>query len=485
MIKNRFFKIDFIKFKKLLAVGMLISFVFSLVPILKMSFYSRFAADDMIFAIRIKESLENSEGWMKLLSTTVDIVKHYYFIWQGTYVAIPVFSLQPGVFGDDYYFLTTWIMLGCLIFSTSYLLLVVCKKMLNLDIYSTIIVTVVVLSISIQMMPSINQGLYWFNGASFYIIFYSLLLVQVGRLFNIIITKKITIKKSIINLFILFLIAGGNYITGLLMFQILVLYAIYVFINHRTLFRNSLLLNVWYILFFLINVLAPGNSIRQKHFESQGVVETIIDSYYASYQSFSKINLLFLLSIVFLLPFLLEMKKVNFKVPVSVIIFILLSLYTSTFVPVLKTGYGVGTGRILNIRFFFLVLVIFLIVIVLLNKIKEYLEIRKMGKENSIGYILISSILIIFSLSTYINDKYSSGELTSQKIYNFIRDGGHLTFDEQYKDRLEKLKSEEKTIILSPIETNEILYPQDDIMMDWAKPGLEKWYGKKIIVSKD
>lgn len=47
-------------------------------------------------------------------------VKESYLGWQGSYAAIALFAIQPAVFGEQYYFLTTFILISIFIFSTFY-----------------------------------------------------------------------------------------------------------------------------------------------------------------------------------------------------------------------------------------------------------------------------------------------------------------------------------------------------------------------------
>lgn len=124
-------------FKKHLAIASLFILGMSLIPIVYLSFYSHISSDDYSFGILTRHSYLNDSNVLEAAAKTVH---KFYYSWQGTYSAIFIFALQPGIFGDKYYFLTTFVMLGTILFSISYFLYYLLVKILKIDKYSFIFI---------------------------------------------------------------------------------------------------------------------------------------------------------------------------------------------------------------------------------------------------------------------------------------------------------------------------------------------------------
>lgn len=111
-----------ISFQKLIIIIMDILFGISLLPLYYLSFFNRASGDDYGFGA------SNRMVWLEthsILSTlknafcyTISIWKS----WQGTWFSVFLFSLQPEVFSDKAYVITTFIMLTAYVITT-YLLL--------------------------------------------------------------------------------------------------------------------------------------------------------------------------------------------------------------------------------------------------------------------------------------------------------------------------------------------------------------------------
>ena len=118
--------------------------------------------------------MERNRLDMATILTAFSQVKKTYLDWQGTFSAVFLFALQPGVFGEQYYFITTFLLLGTFVIGTFYFLFVICNYYMKADKSSWIIVSVCVLTLSIQLVFSARESFYWFNGGIYYTFYYSL-----------------------------------------------------------------------------------------------------------------------------------------------------------------------------------------------------------------------------------------------------------------------------------------------------------------------
>jgi hypothetical protein len=103
----------------------------SLFPVLSVSRYDRMSADDYDFSIWTNDALRRGGSFGDTLSAAVGTVLNIYDTWQGTYSAVFLFSLQPGIWGHTWYPLTPVILITTLMAGLGYFLFVVCKRLLG------------------------------------------------------------------------------------------------------------------------------------------------------------------------------------------------------------------------------------------------------------------------------------------------------------------------------------------------------------------
>lgn len=80
--------------------------ILSIVPMIIISIFSRPCADDYNYAISTYHLIQSGD-WniFDLLKTAYEVDFHYYNTWQGLYSSAFILSLQPGIFGEKYYFM--------------------------------------------------------------------------------------------------------------------------------------------------------------------------------------------------------------------------------------------------------------------------------------------------------------------------------------------------------------------------------------------
>jgi len=90
-------------------------------PILLISGYNYPSADDWSHAAGTYKALSEGGGFFSVLKASFETVRYNYFHWEGRYANVFLASLQPGIWGEQYYSIVTWLMLGMLIFSELFL----------------------------------------------------------------------------------------------------------------------------------------------------------------------------------------------------------------------------------------------------------------------------------------------------------------------------------------------------------------------------
>lgn len=111
MKKERDIKIIFVSIVCVLA---LLAVIF---PLLFIAKYNYPSADDWSFGVNGYKILQKGGNFFELLKVTIGTVCKSYTAWEGRFVAVFFAALQPGIWGEQYYSVVTWIMLGAIIFA--------------------------------------------------------------------------------------------------------------------------------------------------------------------------------------------------------------------------------------------------------------------------------------------------------------------------------------------------------------------------------
>ena len=91
---------------------MLTLFLISLLPVCRLAFYAHPAGDDYAYGVAAHLAWTDTHSLSAVLAAAVSNVKGYYTSWQGTYSSIFLMSLQPAIFSQRLYFLTTFLTVG-------------------------------------------------------------------------------------------------------------------------------------------------------------------------------------------------------------------------------------------------------------------------------------------------------------------------------------------------------------------------------------
>ncbi len=249
---------------------------------------------------------------------------------------------------------------------------------------------------------------------------------------------------------------------------------------------------------FLINVLAPGNSVRQAYFEQIGVVKTILRSFtYSFTQAVSWINIFVILIIMALVPIILKLvanTTIKFKYPLLVLV-ISFCLYASMFAP---GFYGLGSeplSRNQNICKCFLMILLILNEVYclgwLVKKVKFFNKIVPTHHKNMfywLIYICVAFMLFIicFAQLDFVTKKAT---FVSYGAWDVIKTGDGTQYKEEYLSRLYLYKLvDDKIVYVEPYSTqpyplwinmeSEVSNNEEGILSS----DMALWYNKEQII---
>ena len=460
--------------KATIIAGILILvFIVSLVPIISASFYNHASYDDLGYSASVHHTWLSDGGFFTIIKSAFETAVDRYFSWQGTFSAIFIFALQPGAFSDDLYFLTTFIMLAALVVSTIFLLETILVRWLGQKKSHMIVISLTILFIQIQFVPSISEGFFWFNGSSYYTLFYSFALV----LFSLIIRLLICEKKNskilllIISSILAIIIGGGNYTTSLFSVCTITLILTFLIIKKNQASKYLICIFSLLLISFIASIIAPGNLVRASSTQQMNPIFAIIMSFFYSIVYIGNwTTLAEVVALLFLAPLIYMAAQKSswcFQYPFLVIA-IVFGLFACQFTPPLYAMSSVGSGRQINIYFYSYILMLLFDIFYLSGWIsKKYSTTISIDTIKYISNRYTIPIIFIFALlfgAGCLN--HGVKEMTSIACTLSLLDGSAKQYDSDVTHNIKILESETDACYINEITECPIIFMSVDLSED-------------------
>ena len=473
---------------------LLIIFIASLVPILTVGFSCFPCADDFSFGASTHAIWKNSHNIFAVIAGAIKVSAEKYYSWQGTYTSIFFMALQPAVFSYKMYVITPFIMCGMLIVSTEVFIRSIFRYVAVKEKYIAGIVSIIILEVMLQGMVSPVEGLYWFNGAVHYIVPFGFMLLLLGTYISMVCdyergeTKHIVLK-FIISIICGLFVGGGNLVSGLVMSLLVVSVMILCLLHHH--FKEYKLLNISciiYLVFFILNMIAPGNQVRGSSMEGMSTVKSIaVAFFYALTKPIEEWTTWLtlagiILTAIVLYPFI-PADKVRFSHPILTALYSY-CLLAATFVPGLYSIGNSDAGRIQNLIYMLFIILLFVNEIYIIGWAKSLMcseEKIVSGSISGVVAVMMFFMILAYGLTSVPNpEKYLSGSA----IYE-IMTGQTGEYRASMNNRFELLSSDDENIKLPILSAQPYLLFYSDISddeEDWTNKVMAKFYEKKTII---
>ncbi len=442
---------------KLAAVLLTVLFVLQIIPLLYLGRFNHPTSDDFKYGAYSHTAWQETGSLSAVFKAAAGGVAEDYRTWQGSYSALFLMRLEPAVFGERYYGLVPWIMLGLLTAGTLYFMRTLYKTVLKSDSLHYISMSMLVLSLCVQFSPVASEQFFWYNSSVYYNAFHSLLLFYLGWLIRFGYGGR---KRYIVYMALGgFLLGGGNYVTALfLVISHATALALLWYLKRRKEFWIVLLLWSEFLACFAFSAAAPGNAIRGAEIAGYGAVSSIIRSllqgvrYYMAW-----LDKWWLMVALFMLPMmfgLIRGTSFQFRYPV----FVLLYLYGAFSAMSCPTFYALGStgpGRIINIIYDSFLLVSYVQLFYLLGYIcrrweEAVTEEKRQGERlRGLSCVLyngaVATLFLMLLLSGTILDMTT---VTACKVW--IKGEGEQ-YHKEYMERLAVLEDESVTdVVFAP-----------------------------------
>lgn len=469
--------------------------IISILPVLYISRYDHPSADDYGYSMAIHYALQDGAGPLEIIKTAFDNSAFYMQHWQGLYSSAFILSLQPGVFGEQYYAITPVIIIVMLYLGTAAFFGAILKYMLGARRRPALFIAMVVVFYMVQAMPAPCEGLFWFNGAVNYLFFWGIMMCEAAFLIRYWFQSKNGIIPMLVAALLSFIISGGNHVTAFvcILFN-LTGCGLALWKKKKPLMLLPALVG---IIGFIINITAPGTAVRMaKDGRTVGVLDTIIHGGYhalvcnTTYMTFSMLMLFAVLTPIFVYLIRRSKQRIRFSFTICLcmVLFDFVIIAAMYCVPYYAMK-SMGRGRIYDTRF---VMYVLLAVITygyalgcLINHWgkRRHQRIDIHGKKtcrNAAGAAVLFAACYIAVCGGGINNS-STGLGAVRSLY-----GGYAQqYDAEYYTRLEILEDETvENAELPPFAVQPKLLFFSDVEADrniWPNTTVAAYYGKKSV----
>ena len=344
----------------------LICFILSVIPLYVIGMFAHPSVDDYYYGTETVQVWNETHSIASVVKCSFDEMINTYNIWQGNFSAIFLMRLQPGIFGEQYYFIAPLILLSAYMGFSIFFFYTALKKIFKADSYLAATVGICLTFVSMQLCTTPSDSFYWFNGAIYYTFFYSLMLFLFALLIRMRTAKAAgTIILTAISSVSAFLIGGSNYAAALFMCIILALSAgsaVYFVILRKNKVIRPYHMAAYIIVAaaamagLFISMAAPGNALRQQSVGgSTGIVKTFVYTFaFGGYSIAKVLNAPCLIFFICMIPVFYRIARrsgFTYRYPLLVAVFTF-GLYCSMGTPVFYAQGLRMPYRMMNIIFF-------------------------------------------------------------------------------------------------------------------------------------
>lgn len=480
-----------------------------ILPLLMVAGYNYPSADDWSYGREAYWAIRDGAGLGTVLQLSLQMTAKQYMGWEGRFMNSFLASLQPGIWGEQYYGLVAWLMLGGLILGELFLFgLLLCgknsqngKNGRNRLLWLPIALST--LTLQILYTPSVVESFYWYTGAVNYTFVFGLSLVLLALFVRLGLGSWKGWKfgaAAFVSCLLAVMVGGDNFATSLSTFlAMLILSVLFVRIDKRALLRTG------YITLLtggslLVCILAPGNAARlEGNFGGSTTGNALGAVWLSLVRSFTNMyswtNPKIVLMLVLILPFVWMAVKntdYSFKWP-GVFTFLTFGIYASQITATMYVDGTTGGGRLAALLYYsyhlWLVGNLCYWVGWLCRRRPKWPAVMQKGFAAAgplVRRFLIPYCAVVGALLVAVIYTGDLKELSSYRAYRDWRQGWAQQYALEWEERLEVLHDERITQVeFLPLSVypETILYTdlQDEKGYTWVNSACARYYGKEYV----
>lgn len=488
-------------FSKKVTLGLLLFIgIVSILPVFVLGIYNHPSVDDFFYSYRVRDAILSGASVGTVIKEAFYTSVQFMDEWQGLYSSAFLLALQPAVWGEGYYWITTVILVGMMALGVGMLFHALLKWVLRVETKWSYLLSFIFMVFLIQTLPSPVEGLYWYNGAANYLFFWGVLMCQCAMMIRYFYGEKLGIFSVLLAACLSFSVSGGNHVTAFAGILLNILWMILAIMKKRKIGVILPLLSG--IVGFVINITAKGTSVRMDtEGQHASLVKTIAYSGFQTiacsqkFVSLSLIALLFLMTPI-LLMLLEKMPDQNFFKKKNLLILLLVDfmLISAMFCAPYYIFRTFGAGRLEDTVYASYIMLLILTYTYTLGVLRStalgatlHQYRSKVAESEKNVYVLRFCLLIAMAyiaMAGKCSNNYSTGVAATQEILI----GEAKAYDYQYEQRIQLYENPTvKAVEVEPFTVKPELLFFDDLREDansWINGSMAKYYHKDSIALK-
>lgn len=467
----------------------IIALALTVIPLLLLGHYDYPSADDWSLGLWTRQAVLEGKGFAGVLKAAFRTVLFWRQNGEPRYANAFLGSLQPGIWGEHFYRMTPYIMIGSLIFSElllgNWLLSRGCKGRCKW------ICPVLIPSLIIQFLyvPYPVETFYWYVGAINYTFIFSLSLILIYlflRLADESMERNRVAVFEILGMLLAVLVGGDSYSASLSAVCLFVSCSfVYLFCNKKAFWR-TLPITLVTSAGLLVCVTAPGNQVRLNNsfggstngfFQSvwMSVIRTCINIY-------SWTTLKIVLMVLLILPFLwLALREVSwkFRKPVLFTVFTF-GIYAAQITANMYVEGGISACRVADVLYYGYHVWLLMNIgywIGWLQRRKRFE--RLVSEKHLLPWFLLTGLMLVGTAGA--TDLKGT---STYKACAWLLQGRAEEYGAAWEERLAMLHDESlKTVEFEPIGIGEemIFYADFDSANPWFGEACAEYYNKEYV----
>lgn len=478
--------------KKAIAIAFLIIFIFSLVPIIVTAFYSVPVADDYNFGYLSHKSVtEGNSFFIGVMEAT----KEFYLSWQGFYSSNFIAASQLFNINIDLYFVSNLLIIFSLLFSVYYFSNTVLRKVLNVDIFDFILITVPIATLLIQFLPSLAEGFYWMDG-SLSMLTNSIMLL----IFSFIIQYKLARTKGrralyfVLSAVLMIIISGCSLLTYVTMMLVLILALVYSLSKKYNTKLLIVTLMIIYTVGIIISLIAPGNATRIEQNGGNGfsLIMSVIYALISSVSCFGEWTTLSTIAVLLFISFVFFgiAKKSQFQFRNPLLVFVISYLIYAARMSIQFYSFGyLGSPRQMNQYYLGYVLMISISTLYFVGWLSKRINITSNGRNLISGLGIYNRIIVLFLLfMIFVSGCFSFGieNVASVSTGLSLLKGETQQYSAEMHERINLYENSEiKNVVVKPISKIPDCFMDETLKKDpdyWTNKSVAIYYNKDSVV---
>ena len=489
----------------LIHIAWILALAVILWPLFTIAKYDYPSADDWSFGKYMYRAMQAGEGIAGVFHAIYQTLEQN--VWEARFSILILSALQPAAFGEHFYQITPYLMIGSVILSQFLLLRECIAGQAKENRWLILPIGIPMAILQVLYCPYPEESFYWYNGSVNYTFVYSLSLVLLTLYLEIALRETGKAKRVVLTVLaclLAILVGGNNFSTSVSTMCLLLCLQILFLIYRKDAFRRTWVITLLETLSVLKCATSPLTTARINGNFGGSVANTPIMAILLSFERtflniISWTNLKTLLVLLLILPFLwkaVRKMQYTFRLP-GLFTALSFGVYASQATATIYVDNTMGGGRQGAILWYFYVLWMAANVMYWCGWIAKCDAIKtqpadkpdqtdKRGKIDRLAqkyllrYCTVAGILL--AAAVLFGNVQST---TSYRAYRMWRNGWAQAYGAGWEERLKVLKDDSvKNPVFTPLNYVELLMYTDlqpEGGYTWVNGACAEYYGKESV----